>query len=52
MEACVVQHSKQRRGVLVKVRSMELTLHTVQTAIVSEGAGVTVDGRWPVSSRD
>ena len=30
MEGSVVQHSKQRRGVLVQVLSMGLTLHTVQ----------------------
>jgi hypothetical protein len=37
MEAFVVQHSKQVRGVLVQWRSMELTLHKVQTVIVSKG---------------
>ena len=33
MVACVVQHSKQVRGVLVQRRSMALTLHREQVTI-------------------
>jgi hypothetical protein len=37
MVACVVQHSKQVRGVLVQWRSMALTLHREQVTMAERG---------------
>jgi hypothetical protein len=49
MVACVVQHSKQVRGVFVQRRSMALTLHREQVTIAS---GVGRERRLTDGDRD
>ena len=49
MVACVVQHSKQVRGVLVQRRSMALTLHREQVTIAGDAGR---EGRLTDGDRD
>ena len=49
MVACVMQHSKQVRGVLVQRRSMALTLHREHVTIASD---VGREGRLTDGDRD